>query len=255
MTGDEAFLITDLSILTLIGLAIGALFCSFVVGLSAVGGGLLMAVIIEPVLGIKAVVPVISVYLLISNVARVVIYRESINWRKVLPILIPLVPAVALGTKVYLALEPGIIALILGTILIISVPIRRITAEKKLEIGNKGMLCVGAGFGFYSGTALGGGIILIPVFLGAGVFGPALIATDAVVSIVVNVTRTAMFGWHDALGLQLLLVGAILGIVSFPCIWASRWIMGRTSIRVHTIAMEILMIVAGFYFLWKAYSG
>lgn len=254
MTGAEAFSIGDLSILTLAGLAGAVFLCSFLVGLSAVGSGLMMAVIIAPVLGVKAVVPVISVFALYSNVARTLIYRKSIDWRKVLPIMIPLIPAVALGAKVYLALEATTIAAILGTVLIISVPIRRKMAEKKIQVGDKGMFCVGAGFGFYSGMALGGGIILIPFLLGAGVFGSALVATDAVVSIVVNLTRMAMFGWHDVLGLQLFLVGTVFGLVSFPGVWASRWIMERTPIRIHTLAMEIILVVAGFYFLWKAFK-
>ncbi len=255
MTGSEAFSIADLSVLTLAGMAGAAFLCSFLVGLSAVGSGLLLSVIIVPFLGIEAVVPIISVFALYSNVARSVIYRQSIDWRKVWPVMIPLVPAVALGAKIYLSLEPAYIAALLGTVIIISVPIRRKMAEMKIEVGNKGMFCVGAGFGVYSGAALGGGIILIPFLLGAGLFGPALLATDAVVSVVVNVTRMSMFGWHDALGLQHLMVGTLFGLVSFPGIWASRWILLRTPIRIHTIAMEIILVVAGFYFLWKAYSG
>ena len=255
MTGGEAFSIAELSTLTLVGLAGAAFLCSLFVGLSAVGGGLLLAVVIAPVLGVKAVVPVISVYALYSNVARVMIYRQSIAWRQVLPLIIPLVPTVALGAKVYLVLDSNIIALILGIVLIISVPVRRKMVAKQIRVGDKGMFCVGASFGFYSGTALGGGIILIPFLLGAGVFGQALLATDAVVSVVVNLTRMAMFGWHDLLGLQLFLVGTLVGLVSFPGVWLARLVMERTPIRVHTIAMEILLVAAGFYFLWKAYTG
>jgi len=255
MTGGEELVFTGLGVLTLAGLTVAAFVCSVFAGISAVGGGLLLAAVISPVLGVKAVVPVISVYALYSNVARAVIYRRSIAWRQVTPLMIPLIPAAVLGARIYVDLDPRAVALILGIVLIASVPGRRLMAGKKIQVGDKGLFAVGGVFGFYSGMSLGGGLILIPFLFGAGLFGQAVIATDALVSVAMNLTRAAMFGWHELLDLRHVIVGSLFGAVSFPGVLLARWIMDRTPVRAHTVAMEALLMVAGGYFLWKAYAG
>ena len=249
------FLFTDIGILTLAGMTGAAFVCSVISGLSAAGGGLLLAVVISPVLGVKAIVPVISVYALYSNLSRAIIYRHFISWRQVTPMMIPLIPAAVLGARIYVDLDPGVIAMILGLMLIVSVPVRRLMSEKKIRVGHKGLFVVGGAFGFYSGMSIGAGLVLIPFLFGAGLFGHALIATDALVSVAMNVTRASMYGWHELLDLRLVIVGSLFGIVSFPGVLLARWIMDRTQIRIHTAAMEVILVVAGFYFLWKAYTG
>jgi hypothetical protein len=255
MAGGEGFQVADLDLLTLAYIFGASFVCSIFSGLSAVGGGLLLTVFLAPIVGVKAVIPIISVYALFSNTSRVFVYRRWLTWRKIWPLMIPMVPALVIGAKIYIELDARVIAVILACVLFVSVPGRRLMHRRQIEVGPKGMAVAGAVFGLYSGAAIGGGLILIPVLMGAGFFGQAVVAIDAMIGIVVNVTRVAMFGFHDLMNVNYALAGALAGIAAFPASMIARWLLNRTSLRVHTVAMEVLLIGAGFYFLWKAYAG
>ena len=55
--------------------------------MSGVGGGLLLAIFIAPIVGVKAVVPTVGVATLIAHVVRVWVYRQHIVWRPALVML------------------------------------------------------------------------------------------------------------------------------------------------------------------------
>ena len=58
---------------------------------------------------------------------------------------------------------------------------------------------IGTAYGFLAGTTIGGGILVIPALLGAGLAGIALLATDAVIGLSVLTIKTVVFGGFDVL--------------------------------------------------------
>ena len=70
-----------------------------------------------------------------------------------------------------------------------------------------------------------------------------------------NVTKTVAFGFSPLLTPALALLGCVLGLCTIPGHAVGRQIVRRTSIRVHTVLLEIFVITGAGYMLWKGMSG
>ena len=255
MIGDAALLLAEIGGPRVALLAAVAFVAATVSGMSGVGGGLLMAIFIAPIVGVKAVVPTVGVATLIAHVARVWVYRERIVWRPALMMLIGAVPATVASARLYVAMPADVIAVILGVFLLASVPLRRFMAWRDLRFGSRSLGLIGATYGFLAGTTIGGGILVIPALLGAGLAGVTLVATDAVIGLTTLAVKTAVFGGFDVLTLQLFLIGCLLGSCMIPGTYFARWLILRTPLQVHVVAMEIIVVLGACSFLWRAFAG
>ena len=61
--------------LTLIG--------SIVAGMSGYGAGILIGVVLMPMVGVKKIVPIVTILTFYINFWRIILYWEHINWRKI----------------------------------------------------------------------------------------------------------------------------------------------------------------------------
>ncbi len=236
-----------------LGLIVAAAFATAVFhSVAGFAGGLLLAVCLAPILGVKVVVPVVAVAVMVSNVTRVWVFRHAIDWRVYRAIMITALPGIVIGAVIYSALPVAAIAAILGTFLILTVPLRRALAALDIHVGLRGLSAAGCGFGLISGTTIGAGLILVPFLLGAGLAGERLIAIIAVVGFTLNLTKTIVFGSTALLDLELLFTGLLIGLCTIPGAFAGRWIVRRTPIRVHTLILEGLIFIGGLYFLGSA---
>jgi uncharacterized membrane protein YfcA len=255
MTGDVALLLAELGATQVALLAAVAFVAATVSGMSGVGGGLLLAIFIAPVVGVKAVVPTVGVATLIAHVVRVSVYRQHVVWRPALVMLLGALPATIASARLYVALPADVIAVILGIFLLSSVPLRRVMARRDLRFGPRFLGAIGATYGFLAGTTIGGGILVIPALLGAGLAGMPLLATDAVIGLSSLTVKAAVFGGFDVLTPRLLLIGCLLGLCMIPGTYLARWLIRRTPLHVHVVVMEVIVILGACSFLWRASAG
>ena len=61
-------------ILTLIG--------SIVAGMSGYGAGILIGVVLMPMVGVKKIVPIVTILTFYINFWRIILYWDHINWKK-----------------------------------------------------------------------------------------------------------------------------------------------------------------------------
>jgi uncharacterized protein len=220
-------------------------FAAALSGLSGFGAGLLIALAITPIIGAKAVVPALSVVMLITNFSRVVFFWTTLDLKVLALVVATALPTSVLGAMVYVELDGELVRALLGSVLILSIPLRRWIAGRELVAGPAALLSFGAGFGFLSSILVGAGILVIPMLLGAGLAGPALLATDAAIAVVVNIVKIVAFGRLDALDLPLLVAALAMGLCTVPGTWVAAWIVRRTDIRVHTVMMELIVMLGG----------
>ena len=97
-------------------------------------------------------------------------------------------------------------------------------------------------------------MIIVSLLLASGLMGPALLGTDAVIGMLTGLVRMAMFGAYELLPLDLLVAGLLTGLVTVPGTWVASCIVKRTDVRIHTIGMEIVIVVGGLSFLWRAFT-
>ncbi|HEX9808199.1 MAG TPA: sulfite exporter TauE/SafE family protein [Alphaproteobacteria bacterium] len=250
MAETAAFSLDSVTVGTFALIAGAAFFGSIVSGMSGFGAGLIISAFLAPIIGVKALVPVIGVMMLFNNGSRVWFYRHGLDLRAAALVCIPAIPTAILGAIVYTRLDAVVISLILGWVLILSVPARRWLHRKEIRLGHKGLGVFGFVWGFLNSTMIGTGLLVVPVLLGAGLFSQALLATDAAIAVAINIVKAIAFGRLEVLTPALFIAACIVGLFTIPGNWVASWIVKNTSVRIHTIFMEIFITGAGFGFLW-----
>jgi uncharacterized protein len=108
-------------------------------------------------------------------------------------------------------------------------------------------------FGFAAGVASGAGVILVSLLLGAGLATPAVLATDAMVSIVVDLAKAALFQRFDLLDTSAFLTGLVIGLASIPGSAIAASLVSRMGAKLHVLFMEVLILFGGASMLWHAW--
>jgi uncharacterized membrane protein YfcA len=220
--------------------------------MSGFGGGLIITVFITPIIGAKAVVPVLAVAMGITNLSRVWFYRTALDWRMVALLVGPGVVAAVLGSMLYVRLDAAVIQTMLGVVLVGSIVFRRFLAQRQITPTRTALAAIGGLYGFLSSIIVGAGIIMIPALMGAGLVGAALLGTDAAVAVLINIVKVFMFGTLDALTLNLFIIALAMGVCTVPGTWVASCIVKRTNVRIHTMVMEVLIICGGGFMLFDS---
>jgi len=221
-------------------------------GLAGYGTGLVLPVVLAPVVGVAQVVPVMALAMLINNASRVAAFRHEVQWphvRRILWLALPLNIAAAWS---YTRLDARTIALLLGLFLLASLPLRAWLRRRRRTLGPRGEVLAGGAFGLVNGALSGTGVILISTLMAAGVAGPALIATDAVISVVLELAKVAVFGGLARLDAPLALAGLLVGLCTVPGSFVARRLLDVIPPGVHARVMEAVVVVGACGFLWRA---
>ena len=115
----------DVSLLQLALVAGVALFASVVGGVSGYGTGALMPLVLVPLVGAEPVVPIIAISALFNNTSRLAAFLKYADFRRAGIVLACAVPTCVLGAWGYTRLSSAGAALVIGAMLILSVPLRR----------------------------------------------------------------------------------------------------------------------------------
>ena len=240
---------------TFILMLIAAFIASLFHTVSGFAGALIMVISLAPILGIKTVVPVVAVSALINNMTRLWVFRRDLVKPIYFSLILTALPGMVIGAFIFVYLSVQTIALALGIFMILSVPGRRLLKNRDVQVGRWGFAAIGPGYGVIAGVTMGAGLMLAPFLLGAGLVGSQIVAMTGAIGVTLNLTKVVVFGASPLLNIPLICVGLILGLCAIPAAYAGRWILQRTSIRVHTILVEVVFVVGAFFFLSQAFSG
>src|SRR5436853_602441 len=100
-----------------------AIFASIIGGVAGYGTGALMPLVLVPIVGAEPVVPIIALSALFSNTSRALAFRRYIDRRRTAIVLIGATGPCVLGAYGYTLLNDTGAALVIGTMLIVSVPL------------------------------------------------------------------------------------------------------------------------------------
>jgi uncharacterized membrane protein YfcA len=246
------FTIADITLAQALLVAAVAFAASILGGLAGYGTGLVLPVVLAPVIGVANVVPVMALAMLINNASRVAAFRHEVQWRHVRRLLLLALPLNIAAAWGYTRLETRTIALLLGVFLLASLPLRALLRLRQRTLGPRGEVLAGGVFGIVNGAMSGTGVILISTLMAAGVQGPALIATDAVISVVLEVAKVIVFGGFARLDTALALAGLLVGLCTTPGAFVARRLLHRIPQRVHALVMEAVVVAGAIGFLWRA---
>ena len=229
-----------------------AAFSAVAGGVAGYGTGALMPLVLVPVIGAEPVVPIIALSAMFTNSARILAFRRFLEPRRAVIALMAALPTCALGAWLYTLLTARGAALVIGTSLIATVPLRRFLKRRGHRLGEKGFIAASAGWGIVVGGTTGAGVILLSLLMATGLEGAAVIATDAMVSIAVGVIKLSVFGIAGVITPIVLVVGLLIGGIGFPCTFLAKLIVERLPVHVHTAMLDAVVIVGGTVMIFGA---
>ncbi len=240
-----------LSVLVYMGVA--AFVTAILHSVGGFAGALMMAIAIAPAIGVKLTVPLVAVAMIVSHGSRAWLLRKAVDWPAFRMIFLVALPFIVAGVFLYVELSEAAVGLFLGTLLLITLPLRRWLKGRSIQVPRSSLAVIAVPYGFLSGASFGVGMILGPFLLGAGVAGEALVATVAVNGVLLNLIKTVTFGLSPLLTRELLFIGIGLGLCTIPGHYLGRIILQRTPVRIHTLFLESFMLVGAIYFLSQGF--
>jgi uncharacterized membrane protein YfcA len=235
----------DISLAQLVLVACVALFASVVGGLAGYGTGALMPLVLVPLVGAEPVVPIIAISAIFTNLSRVTAYRRYADGRRASIVILASAVTTALGAYGYTRLTNTGAAIVIGTMLIASVPLRRLARGRDIRIGDAGLGLGAMGYGIVVGGTSGSGVILLSLLMAAGLEGAAVIATDAVISVAISLIKISVFGLAGVVSAQVLAFALLIGAIALPGAFFARSFVERMPVHVHTAILDAAVITGG----------
>lgn len=236
--------------LVLLALAVATLLAGTLAAIAGFGGGVLILPILAAAVGVREAIPIFSVAQLIGNGARVWLNRREL----VLPVVgwfaLGAIPLTIVGGIAFAAAPAPLIRRLLGIFLLATVAYRHTNLGRRAQVGLRGFSGLGALFGFLSALLGSVGPLMAPFFLSYGLLKAAFIGTEACATLVMHVTRLAVYGGLSLIDQTAIMTGLALGGILILGSLIGKRLLDRVPERVFPIIIEVVLIVSGLQFLW-----
>jgi uncharacterized protein len=221
-------------------------------GIVGFGSSIMLLPALVFAVGPKEAVPILAIAGLMANASRVAVWWRQVDWRAAMVYSAGAVPAAAVGARTLVALDARHVEIALGLFLLAMIPIRRWLLARGLKIQLWHMALVGAGIGFLSGIVATVGPINTPFFLAYGLVKGPYISTEALGSALVGLAKVGVFRTFDALPLDTVLRGVLVGSSVTVGSWLAKQLMDKISAEQFRGMMDGLLLAAGLLMLWGA---
>ena len=229
------------------------LIISFVAATLAAVTGFGGAAVLLPVLvwsfGVREAVPILTVAQLIGNGSRVWFNRRELDWKVVGWFSVGGVPMAIIGGILFAQAPLSALTRVLGLFLIIVVVWRHVRRDASWRPPLKAFAVIGAGASFLSALLGSVGPLMAPFFLAYGLLKAAYIGTEALSTVVMHVTKLAVYRQTRVLTLHGLWLGLMLGPVMVLGSFAGKHIVDRLPERLFIWIIEATLVAAGLLFL------
>jgi uncharacterized membrane protein YfcA len=242
----------DISLAQLLLVAAVALFASVIGGLAGYGTGALMPLVLVPLIGAEPVVPIIAISAIVTNISRFAAYFRYADRHRALIVIAAAALTTALGAYGYTRLTNAGAALVIGSMLILSVPLRRLLRHRDVRIGDAGLGVGAVGYGVVVGGTAGSGVILLSLLMASGLEGAAVIATDAVISVATGLIKISVFGLAGVVTVQVLAFAALIGVIAIPGAFLAKAFVERMPVHIHTAILDAAVITGGMVMITAA---
>jgi uncharacterized membrane protein YfcA len=240
----------DFALVLALGLVAGT-----VGGLVGFGTSIMLMPALVVVFGPREAVPIMAIASIMGNTSRVVAWWREVDWPATAAYSVTGIPAAALGATTLMTLPQGATEAVMGVFFISMIRVRRWMARQHWQLQLWHMSVVGAAIGFLTGLVVSTGPINAPFFLMYGLVKGAYLATEALASVAVYVTKAITFRSLGALPFEIIVKGLIIG----SSLVAGAFIAKRLVIKLDgerfKLMMDGLLLMAGGVMLWVAWRG
>jgi uncharacterized membrane protein YfcA len=102
------------------------------------------------------------------------------------------------------------------------------------------------------GDTSGSGVILLSLLMASGLEGAAVIATDAVISVVTGVIKISVFGLAGVVTAQVLAFALLIGAIAIPGAFLAKAFVERMPVHIHTAILDAAVMVGGIVMITTA---
>jgi uncharacterized protein len=222
-------------------------------GIVGFGASIMLMPVLMLAFGPLEAVPIMAIAALLANFSRVVVWWREIDWRANTYYCATAIPAAALGARTLLILEPRLVEGILGAMFLLMIPARRWLLARGLRINAWHMALVGAGIGFLSGMVASTGPINTPFYLAYGLVKGGYLATEALGSMAIGITKAVVFQRFNALPWETVARGLVIGATLMIGSRLAKGFVLRLDAHQFRVLMDCLLAGAGLMLLWGAF--
>jgi uncharacterized membrane protein YfcA len=237
--------LAGISVLQLLAIAAMGVLTSLIGGVAGYGTGALMPLVLVPVVGAEPIVPITAISALMTNTSRATAFRNAIDWRRAIIVMVAALPTCVLGAWGYTRLTSAGILILIGSMLVLSVPLRRALRARGFHFDDRRLAVASVLWGVLVGGTSGAGVILLAMLMGAGLEGAAVIATDAAISVALGAVKIAVFGLAGVITGQVIAVALLIGVVALPGAFLARALVERLPIHIHAAMLDAVVMLGG----------
>jgi len=234
--------------------AVVAFLSAALAAVSGYGTGLILPLVLVPIIGAEATVPVMGVASFFTHASRLAAFRSYLDIRRAALVIATGMPSCLIGAYAFTLLTGKGASLVIGLALLLLVPGRRIAMRLHGRLSQRAVALAGAPFGLLDGGTPGAGVLLISILLAAGLHGSAVIATDAGISLVLAAVKTIVFQSTGALSSAAWIMAALIGAVALPAAFLARWIVPRLPGQFHIYILDGAVVVGAMLLIGRGIS-
>jgi len=242
------FLHLDLAAVLLLGVIAGTLG-----GVIGFGSSIMLMPVLVIMYGPREAVPIMAVAALLANASRALVWWREVDWRAFAAYSATGVPAAALGASTLLTIPQRWIEITMGLFFLAVIPARRWLARRDLRINLWQLALAGAVVGYITGIVVSTGPINAPFFLAYGLVKGAYLATEALGSLAVYISKTIVFRSLGALPADIITKGLIIGSSLMVGSFVAKQLVLKLKAEQFSLLIEGLLLVSGLTMLGAAF--
>jgi uncharacterized membrane protein YfcA len=230
-------------------LGTAALMASLLGSVAGSGGTAVLLPILVIYVGLRDAIPILTIANLSSNLGRVWFNRPQIVMPVVGWFALGAIPFALSGAMLFVIAPTVTLTRILGAFLLVTLAWRRFNRGPR-RIKSAGWFApLGAGFGLLAGLLEGVGPLMAPFFLAYGLVRGAYIGTDALATVLMQVSKLAVFGEKDLIDSRIVASGLILVPFMIAGAFAGKKIVDRIPESLFLLIIDVTLLLAGVKFL------
>ena len=129
--------------------------------------------------------------------------------------------------------------------LALSVPLRHLLRRRGFALSDRALAAASIGYGVVVGGTTGSGIILLSLLMAAGLQGANVIATDALISIIISFVKLMVFGFAGVMDARGVAVALLIGAIALPGSYLAKLMVERMPVHVHSAILDAVVIAGG----------
>lgn len=239
------------SVAGLAGVAAAAFVGATLAAVSGFGGAAVLLPVLVAAFGPRLAVPILTVAQLVGNGSRVWFNRHQVDFRVVGWFALGGVPLAILGGLLFAAAPLHALTRLIGVFLLLIVAWRRLRPGPTWRPTLRSFAAIGAAASLVSALVGSVGPLMAPLFLAYGLLKGAYIGTEACATVVMHLTKLAVYRRSAVLPDAAIAVGLALGPLMIAGSWAGHRLVNRMSERVFVAVIELTMAGAGVWFVVK----